>query len=46
MRGIDKTILPDFSNRHFETVLGMAVRQVFSGSMTPKQAAEFAQSIY
>ena len=46
VRGIDKTILPDFSNRHFETVLGMAVRQVFSGSMTPKQAAEFAQSIY
>ncbi len=45
-RGINKNIVPDFSNRHFEFVLGTAIRQVIDGNMSPQQAAEFAQSIY
>ena len=45
-RGIDRNILPGFSNRHFEFVIGTAVRQVIGGHMTPEEAAEFAGSIY
>lgn len=45
-RGIDQSVLPGFSNQHFEFVIGTVIRQVIGGHMTPEEAAEFAESIY
>lgn len=45
-RGIPQNLLPGFSNRHFEFVIGTVVRQVIGNHMSPEQAAEFAESIY
>ena len=46
IRGVDPDIAPDFSTIHYEFALGIALRNLISGSASPQEAAAMAQAIY
>jgi len=45
-RGSGQICVPGFSNRHYEYALGTAVRNMLNQTMSPDEAASFAQIIY
>lgn len=45
-RGINPDYAPGFSTVHYEFALGIAIRNLITGTMSPKEAAQMAQAIY
>lgn len=45
-RGINPDVAPGFSTAHYEFALGIAIRSLITGTMSPKEAAQMAQMIY